>query len=109
MLTVSWEPWPTRSLMEGVVVARGARAGTGEGREWPCSAYHGREEVVHVIEIERPSWWRSSTPPSNWSNSDDRPHGCVRLPEHFCWSGPGSEFDLDDPAELRVRVRNCVA
>jgi hypothetical protein len=59
-------------------------------------------EEVHVIEIERPSWWRSSTPPSNWSNSAVRRHGLVRLPEHLCWSGPVSEFNLDDPAELRV-------
>ena len=60
------------------------------------------EEVVQMTETERPSWWRSSVPPSNWSDSDKRPRGVVRLPEHLCWSGPTSEFDLDDPAELRV-------
>ena len=60
------------------------------------------EEVVHVIERGRPSWWRSSTPPSNWSNVDGRRHGLVRLPEHLCWSGPSSDFDHEDLAELRV-------
>ena len=55
-----------------------------------------------MIQVERPSWWRSSTPPSNWSDVDGRWHGFVRLPEHLSWSGPASEFDLDDLAELRV-------
>lgn len=55
-----------------------------------------------MIEIERPSWWRSSSPPSNWLSSDGRRHGHARLPEHLCWSGPEVDFNLDDPAELRV-------
>jgi hypothetical protein len=77
-------------------------SGSQPRREWPVRNYPFGVEEVHVIEIERPSWWRSSTPPSNWSNSAVRRPGLVRLPEHLCWSGPVSEFNLDDPAELRV-------
>ena len=55
-----------------------------------------------MSEEERSSWWRSSKPPSEWSNLDGRRHGLVKLPEHLFWSGPSSEFNLDDAAELRV-------
>ena len=52
-----------------------------------------------MIEMEKPSWWRSSAPPPNWSRSGGRWHGRVVMPEHLYWSGPTSAFDLDDPAE----------
>ena len=55
-----------------------------------------------MIEMEKPSWWRSSVPPPNWSRSGGRWHGRVVLPEHLYWSGPTSAFDLNDPAELGV-------
>jgi hypothetical protein len=55
-----------------------------------------------MAEIERSSWWRSSSPPTNWSRSCAPRHGVIVLPLHLCWSGPSSELNLDDPAELRV-------
>jgi hypothetical protein len=59
------------------------------------------EEVANVDDNERPSWWRSATPPHDWDGVGRRRRGRVRLPEHLCWSGPKSEFDLGDTAELR--------
>jgi hypothetical protein len=55
-----------------------------------------------MSDVEKPSWWRSASPPLNWPTSGGKWHGRVTLPEHLSWSGPSSAFDLDDPAELRV-------
>ena len=51
---------------------------------------------------ERSSWWRSSSPPADWSRSRAPRHGAIALPLHLYWSGPSSEFNLEEPAELRV-------
>ncbi len=55
-----------------------------------------------MSDVDKPSWWRSVTPPLNWPASGGKWRGRVTLPEHLLWSGPSSTFDLDDPAELRV-------
>ena len=55
-----------------------------------------------MLDVDKPSWWRSATPPPNWSASGGKWCGPVTLPEHFSWSGQRSTFDLDNPAELRV-------
>jgi hypothetical protein len=51
---------------------------------------------------ERPSWWRSSSSPDPWHGSSSPLSGIITLPLHLHWSGPTSEFDLDDPADLRL-------
>ena len=55
-----------------------------------------------MSDVDKPSWWRSATPPPNWKTAGGKWHGRVTLPEHLSWSGPSSNFDLDDPSELRV-------
>lgn len=55
-----------------------------------------------MSETGKSSWWRSSTPPPDWSATTGHHTGRVTLPDHLAWSGPGSSFDLDDPAELRL-------
>ena len=55
-----------------------------------------------MSDVEKPSWWRSTTPPSDWKTAGGKWHGVVALPEHLSWSGPSSTFDLDNPSELRV-------
>jgi hypothetical protein len=57
---------------------------------------------VVVSSEDVPSWWRSSTPPTDWRASADFKSGVVTLPLHLSWSGPTSSFDMDNPAELRV-------
>ena len=52
--------------------------------------------------VEKPSWWRSATPPLSWPAAGGKWRGRVTLPEHLSWSGPSSTFDLDEPAQLRV-------
>ena len=49
-----------------------------------------------------PSWWRSSTPRADWADSGVGPTGRITLPSHLAWSGPTAEFELDEPAQLRL-------
>ena len=55
-----------------------------------------------MSDVDKPSWWRSASPPLNWPTSGGKWHGHITLPEHLSWSGPSSTVDLDDPAELRL-------
>ena len=55
-----------------------------------------------MSDVDKPSWWRSATPPVNWPTSGGKSRGRITLPDHLSWSGPTSTFDLDDPAELCV-------
>lgn len=52
--------------------------------------------------VDKPSRWRSSSPPQDWPGESGKSAGKITLPEHLAWSGLSSTFDLDDPAELRV-------
>ena len=49
-----------------------------------------------MSDVDKPSWWRSATPPLNWPTSGGKPRGRITLPDHLSWSGPTSTFDLDD-------------
>lgn len=55
-----------------------------------------------MSDIDKPSWWRSATPPLNRPTSGAKSRGRITLPDHLSWSGPTSTFDLDDPAEFCV-------
>ena len=45
--------------------------------------------------------WRSSTPPTDWSNASGPTTGVVELPFHLYWSDDNNAFDLSKRARLR--------
>ena len=58
-----------------------------------------------MSDVDKPSWWRSATPPLNWPTSGGKWHGRVTLPEHLRGQARSSTFDFDDSRRTARRVR----
>ncbi len=65
--------------------------------------------TTRTSDSQRPSRWRSSRPPANWSISTGRTAGIVALPPHLYWSDDHNEFDLSDDAERNLLYRIVLA
>lgn len=81
----------------------GARVRASDGRQRPrLNRWLAMQGGAAMSDVDKPSWWRSATPPLNRPTSGAKSRGRITLPDHLSWSGPTSTFDLDDPAELCV-------
>jgi excisionase family DNA binding protein len=61
-------------------------------------------------ESQRPtSRWRSSTPPTDWSEHTGPTEGFVELPFHLYWSDDNNRFDLTKRSRLRSMYQTVLS